>query len=276
MNDEPRDDAPFACSARDAAERARTQDDGPVQPDDGFFFGIGAFETIAVEGGVPVFLERHRARLEEALGFFGLPFDKKAVSAAIGARLRDADPATRTALKVAVSERTIATSLRANPYTPADYERGFRVCTSRILRNESSPLVFRKTLCHADCILEKRAARSRGFDEAVFLNTQGLIAEGTASNVFFTQGASVYTPPVACGLLPGIMRAFVCETLPVVERPIAPGDIGAFDGMFLTNSLMGIMPVSSFDGMRFPSRAVADELMRGYRALVSSLRPRRS
>ena len=58
------------------------------------------------------------------------------------------------------------------------------------------------------------------------------------------------TPPLSCGMLPGILRGFVCETTDVQEQILYPQDIAAFDECFVTNSLMGIMPVHDLDGMR--------------------------
>lgn len=70
-------------------------------------------------------------------------------------------------------------------------------------RNETSPLVYHKTLNYGDCILEKRAAAAAGINEKVFVNTKGQISEGTVSNIFFVRKNMIYTPQLSCGLLPG-------------------------------------------------------------------------
>ena len=48
-----------------------------LQMDEGYYFGIGAFETMALEDGEPVFFDRHMDRLEEAVKYFGIFFERK-------------------------------------------------------------------------------------------------------------------------------------------------------------------------------------------------------
>ena len=98
------------------------------------------------------------------------------------------------------------------------------------------------------------------------MNTKGQICEGTVSNIFFTREGKIVTPPLSCGMLPGILRGFVCETTDVQEQILYPQDIAAFDECFVTNSLMGIMPVHDLDGMIFSSRAVSTALREKYHA----------
>lgn len=232
--------------------------------DDGFFFGLGAFETIAVENGQAVFFDRHMQRLKRALDFLGIrrrAFDIEAAARAALATHPDTD---RAALKVTVTERNIIASIRPNPYRPEHYARGFLTTLSAVRRNETSPFAAHKTLNYGDNIFEKRRAQARGFDEPIFLNTNGFIAEGACSNVFFARDGRLYTPDPACGLLDGIMRSFVCAHADVIERPIAADEASSFDEMFLTNSLFGIMPVRSLDDVQFSSRTWSRSLMETY------------
>lgn len=63
------------------------------------------------------------------------------------------------------------------------------------------------------------------------------------SNIFFVKEKKLYTPTLSCGLLPGILRAYILETYDVKETILYPEDLVTFDECFLTNSLMGIMPL---------------------------------
>lgn len=233
-----------------------------IQADEGYYFGIGAFETIALEHGRRILFERHMERLERAVHFLGFPFQPGGVENKIEEYLKDreADLSGHDALKVVVSEKNTAVSARRNSYAEWDRETGFRTVYSGIRRNETSPLTFHKTLNYAENLLERRRAQKQGYDESVFLNGKGEITEGTASNVFFVKDHKLYTPPVSCGILPGVMRAYLCEKYKAEEAAVRPEDVETYDEMFLTNSLMGIMPAESLGDHRFATAETTERL----------------
>lgn len=232
-----------------------------LHPDEGYFYGIGAFETIAVENGVPQLWDRHLERLRRAGDFLGMAIPEQEISAKTLEILQDSSVKEgRKVLKITVSPQNLLVTLRDNTYTEADYARGFTTAISAVRRNETSPFVYHKTLNYGDCLFEKRRWKAMGVDEPVFLNTKGLLCEGAVSNLFFGKDGRLFTPPVDCGLLPGVMRAHICGLVPVEERIILPEEIPSFDEMFLTNSLLGVMPVKSLDGFSFPSTETAGEL----------------
>ena len=111
-------------------------------------------------------------------------------------------------LKIVASEENILFLTRENHYGPADYEKGFHLAYTKVRRNETSPLTYRKSLNYGDCILEKRAVRGSDIQEPVFLNTRGEIAEGATSNLFFVKdGDAAYTGD--------FFRAFTGDPAPV-------------------------------------------------------------
>lgn len=244
-----------------------------VVADDGFFFGLGAFETIAVENGRPVLLAEHLDRLEGALRFLRIDMPKERVFERVQHVLDSpsAEAPERQALKVAVTPHNLVATLRPNTYTDEDYRKGFSCDISSVLRNETSPFTFHKTLNYADCLYEKRRARQRCIDEPLFCNTQGHLCEGATTNLFIVRDGCIMTPPITDGLLPGIMRRFVMERADVGEATITVDDAKAADEMFLTNSLLGIMPVSRFCNHSYESRAKSDELSGIYRDAVRNL-----
>lgn len=235
-----------------------------LQPDEGYYFGIGAFETMALEDGVPVFFDRHMERLEGAAKYFAIPFQREPVERMVWDYLdRNKEKLSgHDALKAAVSEKNFVVSVHPNPYAGKDSDTMVRTEYSQIRRNETSPLTYYKTLNYAENLMEKRKAAQQGFDEAVFLNGKGEITEGTVSNVFFVKDGKLYTPPVSCGMLPGIMREYVCRSFQAEETVIRPEDIKMYDEMFLTNSLMGVMTVESLGEHQFHSVKTAQRLRR--------------
>ena len=132
-------------------------------------------------------------------------------------------------------------------------------------------LTGHKTLNYGDCILEHRAAAAAGMDERIFLNMRGKLAEGTVSNLFLVSGGRIYTPALSCGLLPGVLRSYLLERYRVEEGEIDPRELENFDECFVTNSLMGVMPVQQLGERVFPSRETVDRLRSAYEAEKGTL-----
>lgn len=263
--------------------------------DEGFQFGLGAFETIAVEAGKPIFLDKHLKRLERAAEFLhlGTLSDRGITEKQILRYLEEQaqlpesrenfanmtqlpesrenfSDITHCALKIMLSKENVVFSMRANPYTPERYEKGFVLDISPVKRNETSSLVYHKTMNYGDCILEKRNAAATGVDERLFLNTKDQICEGTVSNIFFVKQGKLYTPDTRCGLLPGILREYICETQHVEEAIIYPKDLKEYEECFVTNSLMGIMPVRQIEETLFTEEKVTQTLLAKYQKLIAN------
>lgn len=238
-----------------------------VTMDDGVQFGLGAFETIAVERGKGILLSRHLARLGRSAQFLGLgDLAERGLTMERAAEWIGENCPEHSACKILLTQENLMMRLRPNPYGPARYARGFRMDFSAVRRNETSPLTGHKTLNYGDCILEHRAAAAAGMDERIFLNTRGKLAEGTVSNLFLVSGGRIYTPALSCGLLPGVLRSYLLERYRVEEGEIDPRELENFDECFVTNSLMGVMPVRQLGERVFPSRETVDRLRSAYEA----------
>lgn len=239
-------------------------------PDEGFYFGMGAFETIAVEYGKPIFLQQHYERLQRAMDFFGIKMPMENIKQKVEQTLAAAEMQNgRKVLKITVSPENLLVTTRENVYGRSDYERGFRADFSEVRRNETSPFTFHKTLNYGDCLMEKRRAKERGIDEPVFLNMKGEISEGASTNVFFIRQGRILTPPVSCGLLPGILRGYICDAFDAEERVVTPEEAFGCEEMFLTNSLLGVMPVVSLGTHCFASQNRSRKLLEEYQRKVA-------
>ncbi len=213
-------------------------------PDEGLFFGRGVFETIRI-GTSPWFLPEHVARLNHGAAALGLAsrVETQSLSRFVTENgLRDC------ALRVSLTAENLILSVRPVPYTQADRETGVRVMLGAGRRNPFDPLVGLKTMGYASNLLERERAVASGCREAILLNTEGCLAEGSASNLFFVRDGVVHTPSCACGLLPGIVRMFVLSSLPVVEGAYGLGTLISAEEVFVTNSLMGVMGVRELLG----------------------------
>ena len=176
----------------------------PLVLDDGLQFGLGVFETIAVEGGHGVLLQAHLARLARsaaALDLGELPargVTREAVSGYIRAHCPP-----HSACKLILTQENLILQNRPNPYGPERYDRGFVMDFSAVVRNDTSPLVGHKTMNYGDCILEHRAAAAAGMDERIFLNTRGQLAEATRvmqrriNDAHMAAGVTMWDPATA-------------------------------------------------------------------------------
>jgi len=233
--------------------------------DEGYQFGLGVFETIAVEEGKPVLLDWHLERLHHSLEELGIPghITEGEVMEYLASK-----PGDHQALKIMVSEKNCLFTMRPNPYTPEKIEQGFRLAVSPVYRNETSPLVRHKTMNYGDCILEKRRAASLDADELVFCNSRGELCEGTTANLFFAREGKLYTPPVSCGLLPGILRRFILEHFSVTECVLTRENIEQMEECFVTNSLMGVMPVNCLEKKVFRHRTMTEHCKKAYNLIM--------
>ncbi len=222
---------------------------------DGFMYAHGLFETIRALGGKPVFLDRHHARMQLAAHALGLesPTSLEEWRERL-ARLAHANQLTDGNLKVVrfrdlggVGEFAVT---RAGGYTSDRYARGFRLGTAPKARAGSMHAV--KSLAYLENLLARRAAQAAGFDEVVFAAPAGNLLEGGGTNLFVVVGGQVYTPP-ATDLLPGVARSVVLELCGAgaVERALTPEVVAAAEEVFVTNAVMGVMPVAELGGRCF-------------------------
>ena len=123
------------------------------------------------------------------------------------------------------------------------------------------------TLNQGDNILESRSARRLGFDSAVYLNTRGDICETTNANLFFVRDGRLYTPDERCGLLPGTVRAWLCERYEAEQGTFRQDSLDSWDEVFATNALMGVRPVVELGDAGYGIGPVTRAIQREYRRL---------
>ncbi|MCL4441949.1 MAG: aminotransferase class IV [Firmicutes bacterium] len=227
--------------------------------DQGVLFGVGIFETIRVESGRPCVLSLHLSRLTGSAGELGLhlPFEIQEIGDMV-CRTAQMNGVVRGGLRLTLTGGGAAGPVvfiqaRPWPYGEEQYRRGFSAGFSTIRRNEGSPLVRHKTLNYFENMIARREAGASGWDEALFLNNSGMLTEGAVSNIFIVNSGRVITPDIECGLLPGVTRGRIigiCSRLGIVaeERAVRPEELAGAREAFLTNALMGVMPLTRVAG----------------------------
>jgi len=133
---------------------------------------------------------------------------------------------------------------------------GMSLAVSPYRINTASPTVGVKSLNYLDRILSRDEARSRDFDEAVVLNERGDIASATTANIFWVKNGTVHTPTLSTGAMAGVTRECVMEIaekhfVPLVEGVYEMNDLTDADEIFLTSSVIGVAPVTTFDFRRY-------------------------
>jgi branched-subunit amino acid aminotransferase/4-amino-4-deoxychorismate lyase len=112
-----------------------------------------------------------------------------------------------------------------------------------------------------DALREAEVAEA---DDALLLTSDGLVAEGTAWNIFWWDGDRLHTPTLEIGVLPGIARARVLELVPRVQEGRYPRAALAGKTVFFTNAVRGVVAVAALDGAAVPPHPRTDEVMQRF------------
>jgi len=227
----------------------------------GFLYGFGLFETMRAYNNRIVYFDAHLKRLKRSAGLldircrYSLIQLKEIIYEAVKINgLKDA----YVRLTLWKSERgadILVIAKKYHPYPCRKYKKGFGACISILRQNENYFLAQLKTTNYLLYRLACIKAQENGFDEAIILNNKGYIAEASRSNLFFVKDKELFTPSLECSCLNGITRQVVFDlarkyNIKAYEGDFSIMDLYACDEAFLTNSLMGIMPLMSVKGRR--------------------------
>ncbi|HEY3373838.1 MAG TPA: aminotransferase class IV [Candidatus Aquicultor sp.] len=232
--------------------------------DAGFLYGAGLFETMRAYNGTIFALDRHLDRLTTAariLEFPSIPSaaELQGVCNEVITVNKLSDARVRLTVSWGESAYDHATvAISASPYSGYErelYENGMSAITLPGYRCSNTLLATVKSTSYFASVLARKEAVATGCDEALLTNEHSHITEGSISNVFAVVDGVISTPRVADGLLPGVTREVVIEVIAdsgyeLIQRSIHKDELFRFDELFLTNSLMEIMPLTQVDGNR--------------------------
>ena len=153
-------------------------------------------------------------------------------------------------VKVIVTSKNIILIKRHLSYSEIQYANGFSLLVGESKRNKYSKLTYLKSTNYLENILERERILKAGYDEALFLNTDDEICEGSLTNIFFIVDDKIYTPAIYCGLLKGIVRSYIINKYNVIEGKYYLEDLYKSQGIFITNSLIGIMKVAQINNKK--------------------------
>ncbi len=234
----------------------------------GVFEGVRCYETI--DGPAIFRLRDHTDRLFRSAQIFGMkiPFAKEAIEEAqkdvvrrnkLGScYIRPIAFYGSNALGVAAKTNPVLVAIAAWPwgaYLGADgIEKGIRVKTSSFTHHHPNV-----TMCKAKAvgnypvsILANQEATHDGYEEAMLLDPQGFLCQGSGENVFIVRNGALHTPDLAGGALEGITRETIIEFarelgIPVHERRITRDEVYIADEAFFTGTAAEVTPIREYD-----------------------------
>lgn len=238
--------------------------------DHGFLYGDGIFEGIRAYGGNVFRLRDHLERLyDSAKGILlDIPYTIEEMTQIVVDTVRAND--LQDAYVRLVVSRGVG-NLGLDPFTcgrpqviviaeplalfPKElYETGLSIVTVATRRSRSDILNPRlKSLNYLNNILVKIEAHLAGVSEALMLNTEGYVAEGSGDNVFLVKRGELWTPPSYLGALEGVTRNVIVELarqqgIVVHIEPFTRHDVYIADEVFLTGTAAEVIPVVKVDG----------------------------
>jgi len=257
--------------------------------DRGFLLGDGLFETMRVTGGKAFRFHQHLERLTRGAYFLKitLPFTPKELEK-FARQLADANKMPEAILRLTLTRGpgargysskssgtpTLAMTLHPLPPQNVDEPVQWSMITSALRIPASDALASFKTTSKILNVLARAEAENKGADEALLLNTNGEVAETASGNLFWIYQDKICTVPTGRGVLPGITRAVVleiCQSLGLATNKcvIKPEQLRRAEGIFVTQSALGIIPVVSLDGLPVAPSPLVDQIASAYAEMLT-------
>ena len=264
--------------------------------DHGLLYGDGVFEGIRFYGGKPFQLSAHVDRLFDSASYINLriPYSKEQLAQTVLDLIQTyAKPEGYIRLVVTRGEGGLGINpaLCAEPtviiiadqlqFLPqAVFKNGAKLiiaATRRLAVDGLDPRV--KSLNYLNHILARIEANNANADEAILLNAQGYVTEGSTDNIFLVKNNTLLTPPVSDGALNGITRRVVLEladriSITYSEQSLTPYDLYTADECFLTGTAAELVPVAQIDGRTLPvvKGPVFQKLQTAFQQLLAEIK----
>lgn len=200
-------------------------------------------ESLLWRGEYPL-MDLHLDRLADSADYFGFACDREAARAALLEHARGFSHGRARKVRL-LMQADGAVQISSELLTDAGGQQSaVRVRIAEVRTDPRDRMLFHKTTHRRIYDEEFRAARAAGFDDVLFLNTRGEVTEGAISNIFIDKDGRWFTPPVECGLLPGVYRRHLLETLAnVEERVLFVEDLLSAGAVYICNAVRGLRRV---------------------------------
>ncbi|MGC8582702.1 MAG: branched-chain amino acid transaminase [Thermoproteus sp.] len=147
------------------------------------------------------------------------------------------------------------------------------VVSWRRVHTSMMPVMAKATGIYLNSIMAAVEARARGYDEAIMLNAEGKVVEGSGENIFVVRRGVLMTPPLEDGILEGITRETVISIagdlgIPLLEKSITREELYAADEAFFVGTAAEITPIIEIDGRVLQKGPITQKIAETYRRIV--------
>ena len=195
-------------------------------------------ETMLWQQGELRWLEMHMDRLAASADYFAFDLDRAAVARQLHAHCASLPGEGPHRVRLLLNE-TGEASITSAPLEPETWRGRVRISAERT--DSQNVFLRHKTTQRALYERELANARADGWDEVIFLNERGEATEGAISNLFLEREGRWLTPPLACGVLPGVLRRHILATRPDAEEHVLTlKDLRNADALYLGSALRGL------------------------------------
>lgn len=235
--------------------------------DRSYLYGEGLFETIRATQGFVPFLPEHLDRLFSSLKDFGFFPDISPAKMEFAVyqtlfhnHLKEAS------IRINISRQNVDLNSMepGNHYNILVFCRTLNKTTTQFETEGGSAVLYPheifatsktprlKTTNYLDYLQAKNYARSHNVQEAILLNSEGNVVEGSTTNLFLWAKGSWWTPALSEGPLPGVARGVLLKIMeqhgiPFGERSISPGELAQAEEIFVSNALCEVLPLTRFE-----------------------------
>lgn len=246
-------------------------EDLKVSPfDHGFLYGAGFFETFRTYEGHVFLFEEHLTRLKEALDEYRItmPYGENEILDVVRMLNEDAgglDGYFRLNVSAGMHDIGLAPSIYETPNVilfrkelPPVVQGTEKVGVwLETTRNRPESLIRHKSHNYLNNVRGRLELPSLKDQEGLFVTTEGYVAEGITSNVFWVKDDELYTPAIETGILPGTTRAIVMKLaqeagIPVNEGLFFKESVETADELFVTNAVQELVPIKQLAEKKYP------------------------
>lgn len=238
-----------------------------------YAYGFGVYENVRVSNGIVYFLQDHLSRLIESARIIGLghTLSPEFIGQRIAELIAENDAQTCNVKVLLIGGRTAEDAsldiLCLNPLFPE--KKLYRDGVAAVVYEYERAFPHAKTLNMLQSYLAFRRAKEAGAYDALLVDKEGNIREGTRTNFFCVKNKTLYSPDENSILL-GVTRKAVLQVAAqsgyeIVEKDIRLADVGEYDGAFLTGTSIKILPIRSIGDFQFGEQPAAlRELMKAF------------
>lgn len=234
--------------------------------DHGFLYGLGFFETFRTYNGQVFLWDAHWNRLCRALEDFrvAMPYEERDILSAVEA-LTAANNMEDGYFRLNISAGIHDIGLQPTHYkkpTVILYRKALHIAPRGTeksavwldtIRNTPESGIRHKSHHYANNVHARFEVESLASCEGFFLTSEGFVAEGITSNIFWSSNGKVYTPSLETGILAGTTREWMmnCSLFEIEEGFFTKEVLEKADEVFITNAVQEIIPIKQIEGIRF-------------------------